>query len=145
LSPPAYYELEKVIEDDPVFKTKKAQRKVARFAHMHPTAISQKVEVIVEHFRRHVMAEMAGQAKAMVVTSSREAALKYYFGMQDYIAKQGYAGIKALVAFSGELEVDGQTWTEAAVNGFSETGIAAPFRRRRIPSPDRGREVSDRL
>jgi type I restriction enzyme, R subunit len=48
---------------------------------MHPTAISQKVEVIVEHFRRHVLAEMAGQAKAMVVTSSREAALKYYFGI----------------------------------------------------------------
>jgi type I restriction enzyme, R subunit len=37
--------------------------------------------------------------------------------MRDYIAKQGYANIKALVAFSGELEVDGQTWTEAAVNG----------------------------
>ncbi len=123
----AYYELEKVIEDDPVFKTKKAQRKVARFAHMHPTAISQKVEVIVEHFRRHVMAEMAGQAKAMVVTSSREAALKYYFGMRDHIAKQGYADIKALVAFSGELEVDGQTWTEAAVNGFSETELPRRF------------------
>lgn len=91
----AYYELEKVIEDDPVFKTKKAQRKVARFAHIHPTAIGQKVEVIVEHFRRHVMAEMAGHAKAMVVTSSREAALKYYLGMRDYIAKQDYAGIKA--------------------------------------------------
>jgi len=123
----AYYELEKALEDDPIFKTKKAQRKVARFAHMHPTAISQKVEVIVEHFRRHVMAEMAGQAKAMVVTSSREAALKYYFGMRDYIAKQGYADIKALVAFSGELEVDGQTWTEAAVNGFSETELPRRF------------------
>ena len=83
--------------------------------------------MIVEHFRRHVMAEMAGQAKAMVVTSSREAALKYYFGMRDYIAKQGYADIKALVAFSGELEVDGQTWTEAAVNGFSETELPRRF------------------
>jgi len=30
----AYYELEKAIEDDPRFKTKKAQRKVARFAHL---------------------------------------------------------------------------------------------------------------
>ncbi|ACK50503.1 protein of unknown function DUF450 [Methylocella silvestris BL2] len=123
----AYYELEKVVEDDPTFKTKKAQRKVARFAHMHPTAISQKVEVIVEHFRRHVMAEMAGQAKAMVVTSSREAALKYYFGMRDYIEKQGYVDIKALVAFSGELEVDGRKWTEAAVNQFSETELPRRF------------------
>ena len=94
---------------------------MARFAPLHPTAIGQKVEVIVEHFRRHVMAELDGQAKAMIVTSSREAALRYYFGMRDYIAKQGYTDIKALVAFSGELEVDGQTWTEAAVNGFSET------------------------
>ena len=63
----------------------------------------------------------------MVVTSSREAALKYYFGMRDYIAKQGYADIKALVAFSGELQVDGQTWTEAAVNGFSETQLPDRF------------------
>jgi type I restriction enzyme R subunit len=123
----AYYELEKAIEDDPSFKTKKAQRKVARFAHLHPTAISQKVEVIVEHFRRHVIGEMNGQAKAMVVTASREAALRYYLGVRDYIAKQGYTDMKALVAFSGELELDSQTWTEAGVNGFSETELPRRF------------------
>ncbi|MGD9711130.1 MAG: type I restriction endonuclease, partial [Thermomicrobiales bacterium] len=59
----AYYELEKAIDADPVFKTKKAHRKVAKFAHLHPTAIVQKVEVMVEHFRRHVMHEMHGKAK----------------------------------------------------------------------------------
>ncbi len=47
--------------------------------------------------------------------------------MRDYIAKQGYADIKALVAFSGELQVDGHTWTEAAVNGFSETELPRRF------------------
>jgi len=123
----AYYELEKAIEDDPTFKTKKAQRKIARFAHLHPTAIGQKVEVIVEHFRRHVIDELNGQAKAMVVTASREAALKYYLGIRDYIEKQGYVDVKALVAFSGELEVEGQTWTEAAVNGFAETELPRRF------------------
>jgi len=123
----AYYELEKAIKQDPLLKTKKAQRKVARFAHLHPTAIAQKVEVIVEHFRRHVMAELDGKAKAMVVTASREAALKYFFGMRDYIEKQGYSDVKALVAFSGELELDGQKWTEADVNGFSETQLPRKF------------------
>lgn len=113
----AYYELEKAIENDPRFKTKKAQRKVARFAHLHPTAIGQKVEVIVEHFRRHVLGTMEGEAKAMVVTASREAALRYYLGMRDYIEKQRYADVKALVAFSGELEIDGQKWTEAGLTG----------------------------
>lgn len=123
----AYYGLEKAIEDDPTFKSTEAQRRVARFAHLHPSAIGQKVEVIVEHFRRHVLSEMDGQAKAMLVTASREAALKYYFGMKEYIEKQGYADIKALVAFSGELDLDGQSWTEADVNGFSETELPNRF------------------
>ena len=76
----AYYKLEKAIEDDPEMNGRRGQRKVARFASLHPTAIGQKVEVIVEHFRRHVMNEIGGQAKAMVVTQSREHALRYFFG-----------------------------------------------------------------
>jgi len=62
-------------------QTQKDRRRVgrfARFAHLHPTAISQKVEVIVEHFRRHVMGMMKGQAKAMVVTAiSRDISVGY--------------------------------------------------------------------
>ncbi|MEW8195806.1 MAG: type I restriction endonuclease, partial [Candidatus Thiodiazotropha sp.] len=75
----AYYELEKAIEDDPVLSGRRGQRKVARYANLHPTAIGQKVEIVVEHFRRHVMEMLNGQAKAMIVTSSREHALRYYF------------------------------------------------------------------
>jgi type I restriction enzyme R subunit len=123
----AYYELEKAIEDDPELQGRKAQRRVARFASLHPTAISQKVEVIVEHFRRHVQHELGGRAKAMVVTQSREHALRYYFGLREYIQKRGYQDVQALVAFSGELTLDGETWTEAAVNGFSETELPRRF------------------
>ncbi len=123
----AYYQLEKAIEDDPELDGRRGQRKVARFASLHPTAIGQKVEVIIEHFRRHVMRELDGQAKAMVVTQSREHALRYYFGVRDYLRKNGYTDMKALVAFSGELEVDGETWTEAAVNGFPETELPRRF------------------
>ena len=123
----AYYELEKAIDSDPTFKTRKAQRNVARFAHLHPSAIDQKVEVIVEHFRRHVLSELGGQAKGMVVTASREAALRYYIRMKDYISEQAYDDFNVLVAFSGELYVDGVTWTESAVNGFSETQLPEKF------------------
>ncbi len=123
----AYYQLEKAIEDDPELNGRRGQRRVARFASLHPTAIGQKVEVIVEHFRRHVMAGLDGQAKAMIVTGSREHALRYYFGVRDYIAARGYKDVKALVAFSGELEVDGETYTEAGVNGFSETELPRKF------------------
>ena len=127
----AYYQLEKAIEDDPELSGRRGQRKVARFANLHPTAIGQKVEVIIEHFRRHVMRELDGQAKAMVVTQSREHALRYYIGVRDYINKNGYTDMKALVAFSGELELDGIPWTEAAINRFSETELP-----RRFDTPD---------
>lgn len=123
----AYYQLEKAIEDDPELSGRKGQRKVARYANLHPTAIGQKVEIIVEHFRRHVMHELGGQAKAMIVTQSREHALKYYFGVKNYMKAEGYTDLKALVAFSGEIEVDGQTWTEADLNGFSETELPGRF------------------
>jgi len=123
----AYYQLEKTIEDDPELSGRRGQRKVARYANLHATAIGQKVEIIVEHFRRHVMGMLNGQAKAMIVTQSREHALRYYFGVKKYIADQGYADLKALVAFSGELELDGQTYTEADLNDFSETELPGRF------------------
>ena len=123
----AYYQLEKTIEDDPELNGRSAQRRVARFASLHPTAIGQKVEVVIEHFRRHVIGELGGQARAMIVTGGREHALRYFFGVRDYIDANGYTDVKALVAFSGELELDGETYTEAALNGFSETELPRRF------------------
>jgi type I restriction enzyme, R subunit len=123
----AYFQLEKTIEDDPAFKGRKAQAKVARFASLHPTAIDQKVEVIVEHFRRHVAKELDGQAKAMIVTQSREHALRYWQHITRYVEEKGYTDLKALVAFSGDLTVDGQEWTEATANGFAETELPKRF------------------
>lgn len=66
--------------------------------------MSQKVKVIIEHFRKHVMHLLAGQAKAMVVTSSRKAAVRYKLAFDKYIAEQKYDKISAMVAFSGEVE-----------------------------------------
>lgn len=123
----AYYRLEKTIEDDPAFLGRRAQSRVARFASLHPTAIDQKVEVIVEHFRRHVAHELDGHAKAMVVTQSREHALRYWQHINAYIEARGYADLKALVAFSGELNIDGNVWTEATANGFAETELPRRF------------------
>ena len=62
-----------------------------------------------------------------MVTQSREHALRYWQRLNAYIAKAGYADLKALVAFSGELEVDGVVWTEATANGFAETELPRRF------------------
>lgn len=90
-----FYQINKEIEDDPRCKTNDAKRQIARFIELHDTNIAQRVEVIVEHFRTTVMQELGGQAKAMVITASRQSAVKYRQAFEDYIAKKGYEGIHA--------------------------------------------------
>ena len=89
--------------DDKAVKSGKAKAKLFRYAQLHPTSIAQKVTVIVEHFREHVMHQLGGQAKAMVVSDSRVAAVRYKKSFDDYIKKMKYTDCKALVAYSGDV------------------------------------------
>ena len=122
-----YYTLNKEIQEDPELSTNEAKRQIARFVELHDTNIAQKVEVIIEHFRTTVMHELNGTAKAMVVTASREAAVKYRQAFEDYVNRKGYAGIKALVAFSGTVTMNGTEYTEVGMNGIPEKQLPAEF------------------
>lgn len=122
-----YYKLQKAIEEDPKLRTRVAYKKVAQYATLHPSAIEKKVEPIIEHFRNHVMHELGGNAKAMIVTASRKHAYRYFQGVNNYLQENEYSDIRALVAFSGELRVDGSTITERELNGFSETELPSRF------------------
>ncbi|MBC8438580.1 MAG: type I restriction endonuclease subunit R [Deltaproteobacteria bacterium] len=96
----------KIQASDQEVETKKASVKLGQWVRLHDYNISQKVQVIVEHFRNNVMGLLGGQAKAMVVTSSRKEAVRYKLGFDKYIAEKGYQKIYAMVAFSGEVEFD---------------------------------------
>ena len=122
-----YYQLNKSIQDDPTLKTNEAKRQIARFVELHETNISQRIEVIIEHFRTTVMSELNGTAKAMVVTSSRESAVKYRQAFEEYVTRKGYNDIKALVAFSGTVKIDDIEYTESGMNGFSEKALPNEF------------------
>lgn len=122
-----YYKINKAIEDDPELETIAAKRKIAKYIELHDTNIAQKVEIIIEHFKNHIMKELGGRAKAMVITSSRQAAVKYRNEFVNYVTKHGYTGIHALVAFSGKVSLDGNEYTEAVMNGISEGDLAEAF------------------
>jgi len=119
----AYFKLIKAVEQDPELDKKKASRALARFMSLHPHNIAQKIEVIVEHFRRSTQHKIGGRAKAMVVTSSRLHAVRYKLAFDAYIAEKGYADVRALVAFSGEVvdrDVPGDpTYTEVGMNNVT--------------------------
>lgn len=112
-------------EEETLVDTGHAVTAIVQFARLHPTAIAQKVRVVVEHFHRNVKPLLTGSARAMVVTSSRIEAYRWFEAMNAYIDKAGYSDIRPLVAFSGSLESDdGETVTEASLNGRNDTARA---------------------
>ncbi|MGV0871409.1 type I restriction endonuclease subunit R [Mycolicibacterium sp. XJ879] len=95
-----------------------ATKAVMRWVKLNPQTIAQKAAIIVEHFRANVADLLDGHAKAMVVTDSRKAAVRYKGAIDDYIAKKGY-GYGTLVAFSGTVhdpESGPEDFTEATMN-----------------------------
>ena len=113
------------LEEETLVDTGHAVTAIVQFARLHPTAIAQKVRVVVEHFHRNVKPLLTGSARAMVVTSSRIEAYRWFEAMNAYIDKAGYSDIRPLVAFSGSLESDdGEIITEASLNGRNDTARA---------------------
>lgn len=114
-------------EDGFDVETGRAVKDIVRFARLHPTAIAQKVQVVVEHFRRNVAHMLSGQARAMVVTSGRKEAVLWSEKMNAYISDKGYAGLETLVAFSGSVKNDaGEEVTEISMNALGD--VAKAFR-----------------
>ncbi|MCF7853523.1 MAG: type I restriction endonuclease subunit R [Candidatus Pacebacteria bacterium] len=125
----SYYNLVKTIEDDPEFDKKKANRKLRRYVEAHDHAIRVKAEIMVDHFHRKVIGrrKMNGEARAMVVCNGINQAISYYHAIAAYL-KQIRSPYEAIVAFSGEKERDGETVTEASINGFPSRLIPERFR-----------------
>src|SRR2546426_6808937 len=83
---------------------------------------------MVEHFAAQAQGEIAGKAKAMIVTRSRLHAVRYKLAVDKYLAERGYP-FKALVAFSGTVQDGGRSYTESNMNGVPEAQTAKTFER----------------
>ena len=88
--------------DDKEVEKSAASKAIMRWVQLHPWNISQKVQIVVEHYRETVQPLLGGKAKAMVVLSSRLEAVRWQLAIQKYIKEKGY-DLGALVAFSGEV------------------------------------------
>ena len=52
---------------------------------LHPTNVMQKAQFIIEHFMKNVSKMLGGQAKAMIVASSRPAVIRYKYAIEAYL------------------------------------------------------------
>ena len=127
-----YFKISKAIEEDPELNKKKAAQAIARFVSLHPHNLAQKTEIILEHFRTCVATKIGGKAKAMVVTSSRLHAKRYFEEFDRYIKEKGYQQeIKILVAFSGKVK-DPDYPNEKYPEGVSEPQLTG-FGEKELP------------
>jgi len=102
-----YYKLEHSNPNqDEEVEAKRAKVKIAKWLNIHPYNISQKIEIIIQHFIIHIAPMIDGQAKAMVVTSGRAAAVRYKLAFDKYIKENNIRNVQAMVAFSGKINDD---------------------------------------
>jgi type I restriction enzyme R subunit len=121
-----FYRIAKASTDDPKVDPAKAKAQIARYVTLHPENLAQRAEIVVEHFRTKTAPRINGNAKAMVVTSSREHAVRFKLALDKYLAEHGI-DLGVLVAFSGTVTVNGDEYTESSMNGFPESQTARKF------------------
>ncbi|NLF78376.1 MAG: type I restriction endonuclease subunit R, partial [Chloroflexi bacterium] len=125
----SYYRLVKRVEGDPLFDSRRAQRKLRRYVERHEHAIRLKAEIMVDHFHEQVLGlnKLGGQAREMIVTNGIALALQYFAAISDYL-RERKSPYRAIVAFSGEHAFGGKQVSEATLNGFPSTLIADRIR-----------------
>jgi len=111
-----YYKITKSIADNPELDTTAGVKAISNFETLHPHNISQKTAVVLEHFRNVTMQKIGGKAKAMIVTPSRLHAVRYLLEFKRQLQDKGFHDLDVLVAFSGEVEDEGSTYTEEKLN-----------------------------
>ena len=132
------YNLALRIQDaDTEVDSKRAKVKLNQWVRLHDYNISQKVQVIVEHFMENIAGLLGGQAKAMIVTSSRKEAVRYKLNFDKYIKEKGYEGLQAMVAFSGEVAFDSKDPDSKGIEGekFTETSMNPNLKGREVIPP----------
>ncbi|MDD3218116.1 MAG: type I restriction endonuclease subunit R [Lachnospiraceae bacterium] len=122
----SYYKLMKTVEDDPMFDKKRAQKRLRSFVESDTYTVSQKAQMMVDHFHEQVISKgkIGGQARAMVVTASIPRCIAYYYAINKSLADR-HSPYKTIIAFSGECKYEGQEppLTSAGLNGFPDAKI----------------------
>ncbi len=113
----------------------KAGAQLARLVYLNPATLAAHAEVIVHHFQTRAASRLGGRSKAMVVTRSRESAVRMYYALRQATDDLGCPEFGVLVAISGELEVDKAKVSEAGLNGISERELPDVFAYTRADDP----------
>lgn len=110
------FRIAKTADENPEVPPSPARKVIRQYEELHPENIRQKSEIIAETFRETTLPKIGGKAKMMVVTASRAAAVLYFQAIKQYAEEKHYDDILPMVAFSGDVERNGEVFTESGLN-----------------------------
>jgi type I restriction enzyme R subunit len=115
----SYYEIEKSIEENPLFDSVKAQKKLRTFVEQNKQTIATKADIMLDHFITKLVntKKLKGKAKAIVAAQSIESAINYYFALKQLLEEKG-SPFRIAIAFSGMKKIKGIEYTEDSINDF---------------------------
>lgn len=130
-----YFELLENEKAPPGYEVESAKGRMLLMKHVgkHPHTIASKAKIMLDHFFTKTVHKIGGEAKAMVVTSSRAHAVLYK-QIIDRLLHDDYADqTKALVAFSGKVTIKGDKdpYTEDGMNPADAKDIRAAFKKQK--------------
>jgi type I restriction enzyme R subunit len=97
----SYYEIEKSIEENPLFDTVKAQKRLRTYVEQNKSTIATKAEIMLEHFINKLVntKKLNGKAKAIIAAQSIESAINYYNTINKLLESRGKP-FKIAIAFA---------------------------------------------
>lgn len=116
------FKIVRTTRDNPEVIEGQAKRVLVRYYKEHGFTIHKKTDLIMDNFLNNGQFRIDGKAKAMVIADSRTNAVRYYKAIQEYIKTNPEltSNIGVLVAFSGEVKLDGKSYREAEMNADSD-------------------------
>ncbi|WP_277301757.1 type I restriction endonuclease subunit R [Veillonella caviae] len=126
-----YYKIATTVDVDEELDTAAGMKAIRKFQTLHPHNIGQKTAVMIRHFLEVTRHKIGGRAKAMIVTASRQHAVRYVVEFRRQLQQMGIADLEVLVAFSGEITDKGETYTEESLNRDKDGN---PIKEKSLPS-----------
>lgn len=110
-----FFKLKQLSGEDIEIPSSEGKRELLNFVDSHEITVRQKVGIILEHFITKGSRGIEGKGRGMIVVRSRKDCVRYYKIVNRQLKERGIR-YRSLVGFSGEVKLDGQSYTETSLN-----------------------------
>lgn len=108
--------------DDRLVPASRATSQLLNFVDSHEMTIKKKVSIMLDHWTNKGSRGIQNRARGMIVTRSRKNCVRYFHEVNKQLEERG-SDHRALVAFSGEVNHKGLSYTEHGLNkDYGHTG-----------------------